>query len=235
MNKEYSLDTLVTVDKLRKVYRSGREELTVFEDVSFTLKKKSLATLVGESGSGKSTLLNIIGGLDAPTAGSVTVGDLRITSMSEKELTAYRNRFIGFVFQFHYLLKEFTALENIMLPSYMSGTARKKAMVKAEALMELVGLSDRSHHYPSQLSGGEQQRVAVARALINDPELILADEPTGNLDEKNSDTVVSLLQSIVREQGTSLLLVTHNPEIAALGDFRLSLKSRALRMEERQI
>jgi ABC-type lipoprotein export system ATPase subunit len=122
-----------------------------------------------------------------------------------------------------------------MLPSYMSGTARKTAMAKAESLIEMVGLGDRSHHYPSQLSGGEQQRVAVARALINDPELLLADEPTGNLDEKNSDTVVELLQSIVRDQGTSLLLVTHNPEIAALGEFRLSLKSRALRMEERQI
>lgn len=222
------MEPLLRVEHVRKVYRSGREDLTVFENVSFALERNCFATLAGESGSGKSTLLNIIGGLDAPSGGSVLAGTLDITAMSERELTVYRNRFIGFVFQFHYLLKEFTALENVMLPSYMAGTPRKKAAEKAAKLISLVGLSGRTDHYPSQLSGGEQQRVAIARALINDPELVLADEPTGNLDEKNSAMIIELLRSIVEERGTSLLLVTHNPAIASLGEPRLYLKGGGL-------
>ncbi|ADK81050.1 ABC transporter ATP-binding protein [Sediminispirochaeta smaragdinae] len=226
------MNALVKVSGLKKVYKSGRELLTVFQDVSFELGEKRFVTLTGESGSGKSTLLHIIGGLDLPSEGRVEVGGERISEMSEQDLTNYRNQVIGFVFQFHYLLKEFTAVENVMLPAYMSGTPRLRARKWAEELIELVGLGNRREHYPSQLSGGEQQRVAVARALINHPSLILADEPTGNLDEKNSIIVTELLARIVREQGTTLLLVTHNPELAAMGEVRLALGGGALSIEE---
>jgi lipoprotein-releasing system ATP-binding protein len=228
MNKNMKPETVMSVKELKKEYRTGREILTVFQDVSFSIERGAFVTLTGESGSGKSTLLNIIGGLDLPTAGSVHVGPLEITGLGERQLTGYRNRFIGFVFQFHYLLKEFNAIENVMLPSWLSGTSGKTAREKAEHLLEIVGLSDRIDHYPSRLSGGEQQRVAVARALINDPELILADEPTGNLDEKNSAVVVDLLQNIVREQNTSLIMVTHSPDLATIGDRGLFLKSKKL-------
>jgi lipoprotein-releasing system ATP-binding protein len=228
MNKNGKPATVLSVKELKKEYRTGREILTVFEEVSFSMERGAFVTLTGESGSGKSTLLNIIGGLDLPTEGSVHVGPLEITGLKESQLTGYRNKFIGFVFQFHYLLKEFNAIENVMLPSWLSGTSGKAAREKAAHLLDLVGLSDRIDHYPSRLSGGEQQRVAVARALINDPELILADEPTGNLDEKNSAVVVDLLKMIVQEQNTSLIMVTHSPDLATVGDKRLFLKSKNL-------
>ncbi len=231
-NQHADKEAVIRVADLSKTFRSGPELLTVFKDVTMDIFPSSMITLTGESGSGKSTFLNIIGGLDRPSSGSVHAGTLKVSEMEEKGLTEYRMRMVGFVFQFHYLLKEFTALENIMLPAYLSGLKKSLAQEKAQYLIEQVGLEERSHHYPSQMSGGEQQRVAVARSMINDPEVILADEPTGNLDEKNSEMVFELLAGIVKQEGKTLLLVTHNEHLAAEGEIRYVLKGQKLHLGE---
>ena len=205
---------LLEVKDLAKSYQSGPEMLPVLQNISFSLPKGGVAVFTGESGSGKSTLLNLIGGLDGADAGSIRVGNREIVGLNEEALGGYRRRQIGFVFQFHYLLKDFTALENVMLPLFMAGTRKKKALERARDWLEVVGLKDRGHHYPVQLSGGERQKVALARALITDPSLILADEPTGNLDEKNSRMVEDLLFGLVKSHGKTLILVTHDPHLA---------------------
>lgn len=181
--------------------------------------------ITGGSGCGKSTLLNIIGGLDNCDEGLVQIDGNYINAMTESEIAAYRQNTIGFIFQFHYLLKDFTCLENVMMPLYMAGESRKRAMKKAEELLCDVKLEERLNHYPSQLSGGERQRAAMARALINDPELILADEPTGNLDEENSLIVEELLFRLVAEYGKTLIMVTHDLDLAGRGstEYRLTL------------
>ena len=183
----------------------------------------SITLFTGESGSGKSTLLNIIGGLDAPDGGEVLVDGMRVDTLPEGEIDRYRSTAVGFVFQFHYLLDGFTALENTMLPAYMRGVPRREARQRAEELLGRVGLEKRLSHTPSQLSGGERQRVAIARALVNDPMLLLADEPTGNLDEGNTVKVKELLFSLVRDLGKTLLLVSHEQGLIPEGDraFRL--------------
>ena len=175
------------------------------------------------SGSGKSTLLSIIGGLDHATSGSVRVGDWNLPSLGERKRTEYRATCVGFVFQFHYLLKDFDALENVALPAYMCGLPRKEAMDKAEALLSDVGLADRLHHFPSQLSGGERQRTAIARALVNNPPLLLADEPTGNLDSHNALLIRGLLFELAVRHGTTLLLVTHDQGLAGDASTRYEL------------
>ncbi|HCM25467.1 MAG: lipoprotein ABC transporter ATP-binding protein [Treponema sp. GWB1_62_6] len=208
-------DTLVRVAELFKTFPSGSEELTILRGLSLDIEKGSSLSIRGESGSGKSTLLNILGGLDRASSGSVDVGGQHLETMNEKALTSYRSRFIGFVFQFHYLLKDFTALENVMLPAFVAGIPRKVATERARRLLADVRLSDRASHYPSQLSGGERQRVAVARALVNEPELVLADEPTGNLDPANSAIVAELLFATVGRYGKTLVVVTHDERLAA--------------------
>ncbi len=215
---------LIETFALKKVFQTGSEVLTVFQGVEFSLAAGTTLVVSGESGSGKSTLLNLIGGLDTASAGSILFQGWNIIQASEEELTAYRSKEIGFIFQFHYLLKDFTALENVLLPALIIGTARSAALPRAKRLLDQVGLEGRMKHFPAQLSGGERQRVAVARALMNDPHLILADEPTGNLDERNSEEVKDLLFGLVKDYGKTMILVTHDYGLAAAGDRKFHLE-----------
>lgn len=212
------MSNIIEINGLEKTYITDSEKLTIFKDVTLSIEKGKKIVITGESGSGKSTLLNIIGGIDSPSSGFVKAGKWELSALKEKELAEYRSKFLGLIFQFHYLLKDFTALENVFLPSYMAGVKKEKAIEKALMLLDEVGVKDRASHLPSQLSGGERQRVAVARALINDPELILADEPTGNLDPANAQLIGELLFSMVEKYNKTLVLVTHDMNLAKKGD-----------------
>lgn len=214
---------IVTLRGVSKVFQSGESSLTILSDIDLDLAGGEIVAISGASGSGKSTLLNLIGGLDRPTSGSIVACDYAVHELGEADLTDYRARSLGFVFQFHYLLKDFTALENVMLPAFMLGVPRTAATDRARRLLDEVGLGDRLDHYPTQLSGGERQRAALARALINEPPLLLADEPTGNLDATNSARVEEILLSLVRARGTTLVIVTHDERLASLGERRLHL------------
>lgn len=216
-------DPVLILKNVKKTFENGNETLTILRDVNLEAEAGMRILVTGESGSGKSTLLNLIGGLDTPSGGSIMAGPWNIAGLSEVELTDYRSRYLGFIFQFHYLLKEFTALENVMLPAYMAGVPRHEATERARALLEEVHLGSRLDHYPSMLSGGERQRVAVARSLVNNPRLLLADEPTGNLDPENSGFVEDTLFTLVREHGVTLILVTHDQALAGRGDIHYAL------------
>jgi lipoprotein-releasing system ATP-binding protein len=205
---------MICAEGIVKNFISGNETLHILKGVSFTIPSGHSAAISGRSGSGKSTLLNILGGLDRSEEGKAFIGGLEITALPEKELSAYRSKKVGFIFQFHYLLKDFTALENVMLPAFMAGMKKKAALERASVLLEDVRLLDRAGHYPSQLSGGERQRVATARSMVNDPDLILADEPTGNLDPDNSTMVAELLFATAEKWGKTLLVVTHDEKLA---------------------
>ena len=222
------MNNIITINQLEKTYISKGETLTILKDLSLLVPEGQKVIVVGESGSGKSTLLNIIAGIDSATKGTVIAGDWNISELKEKDLTDYRASFLGLVFQFHHLLKDFTALENVFLPAYIKGLSKKEAIEKAKILLEDVGLSERMNHLPNELSGGERQRVAVARSLINDPKLILADEPTGNLDPANAVMISDLLFSIVEKQKKTLLLVTHDLKIAKKGDVCYSIQNGKL-------
>ena len=208
---------------VRKVFRTGPQVLEVLKDVNLRIEKGQIAGIFGPSGSGKSTLLHILGSLEPPTDGEVRLLGKSYLTMDDKALSELRNRDIGFVFQFHHLLPEFTALENVALPAIIGGKPRKEAMEKAEELLVLVGLKERLKHRPDELSGGERQRVAVARALINGPKILLADEPTGNLDSKNALSLLELFRDLNENLGTTMLIVTHNEKIRELTqrDYRL--------------
>ncbi|MBN1523513.1 MAG: ABC transporter ATP-binding protein [Spirochaetales bacterium] len=201
---------IVGITDLTKIYEMGSEKVEVLGGISLAINEAELVVVTGESGSGKSTFLNMIGGLDSPTSGKIVVAGNEISALPESWLTQYRSRTIGFIFQFHYLLKDFSALENIMMPLLIAGVPGKTAKNRANALIADIGLAHRKEHFPAQLSGGERQRVAVARALINDPLLILADEPTGNLDERNSNIVLELLFDLVKKYNRTLIMVTHD-------------------------
>ncbi|WP_319417213.1 ABC transporter ATP-binding protein [Marispirochaeta aestuarii] len=209
---------LLRLEGLTKRYVSGTEVLTILDKVDLSIPAGSVTVFTGESGSGKSTLLNIIGALDNPDSGQIWVDGIRVDQLSETETNRYRSETVGFVFQFHYLLEGFSALENTMLPAYMRGLPLTEARERARTLLSRVGLEKRLDHTPAMLSGGERQRVALARALINDPKLLLADEPTGNLDEGNTRRVKELLFSLVRDTGRTLLLVTHESAFIPEGD-----------------
>ncbi len=211
---------IVRIEGLEKTFVTGDTSLSILKGLDLSVGKGDKCVIVGKSGCGKSTLLNIIGGLQDATAGSVVVGGSDVAAMSEAKRTAYRQKFLGLVFQFHYLLKDFTAVENVFLPAYMAGIPKKEAMERASSLLADVGLSDRASHYPPQLSGGERQRVAVARSLVNEPELILADEPTGNLDPENAALIGDLLFSMADQHRKTLILVTHDMNIASKGNRR---------------
>jgi lipoprotein-releasing system ATP-binding protein len=207
-------DPLLLVEGVEKTFITGPEELTVLRTISLRLEPGEILSITGESGSGKTTLLSLIAGLDLPTRGRIRCAGYEVSRLNENELTEYRSRRIGLIFQLHYLLKDFTAIENVMLPGYMAGMSRTEATKRAAELLDQVNMGPRANHYPLQLSGGERQRVAVARSLINEPQLILADEPTGNLDERNSRVVEELLFSLVRAHQTSLIVVTHDLGLA---------------------
>ncbi len=220
---------LVNVKKLRKVYKSKIENLEVLKGLDLEVEEGSIVSIVGESGSGKSTLLNLIGGLDFPTGGSILIDGTDISTLSEVELTYYRNRYFGFIFQFHYLLNDFTALENVLMPLLIGGVKLVIARNRARDYLKLVGLDKKENNFPGELSGGERQRVAVARALITEPKIVLADEPTGNLDENNSQIVENLLFELVRTLGRTLILVTHDLELAGKADVMYTLEHGILR------
>ncbi len=206
---------LIQVQQLFKSFGNGAKKVEVLRGIDLTFFQGEMAAIVGASGVGKTTLLHILGTIDRPTAGKVLHGGRDIFTLNEKDLALFRNREIGFVFQFHHLLPEFNALENTMMPCLIQGMSKKEAALRAEAILTLVGLKERLSHKPGELSGGEQQRVAVARALVLEPKVLLGDEPTGNLDTKTGESVFALLQELNRIKGVTLIIVTHNPNLAA--------------------
>ena len=213
---------MITLRGVSKTVRSGDHPLTILHPLDLTVPDGQFLAIVGPSGSGKTTLLGLMAGLDSPTSGTIEIGGTEITALDEDRLAVLRGARIGFVFQFFHLVPSLTALENVLVPMELVG--RKGARERATALLAEVGLLERAHHYPTQLSGGEQQRVAIARALANDPPLILADEPTGNLDGQNGRHILDLLLSVRAARKVTLVLVTHDAGIAALADAKLSLR-----------
>lgn len=199
------------------------DDLKVLRGISLEIEKSTITSIVGKSGSGKSTLLHIMGTLDSPDIGHIEIGGENISQLSDKDLAVFRNRQIGFVFQFHHLIPEFNALENVCIPGHISNTKKSTVIAKAKELLDYLGLSERLHHKPSELSGGEQQRVAVARALINDPSIIFADEPTGNLDTSTSEELHQLFLDLKKDMGQTFIIVTHNEELAKLSDTCLEI------------
>ncbi len=212
---------MIRLSNVSKVVTSGSEQLTILHALDLHIERGQFVSVIGPSGSGKSTLLGLIAGLDSPTSGQILLDGQDITRMSEDELAEYRGRLLGFIFQSFHLIPSLTAYENILIPMEIMGFPR--ARERAQSLLDEVGLHDRGHHYPSQLSGGEQQRVAIARAFANDPQILLADEPTGNLDSRNGSHIFDLLIKLNREHGTTLLLVTHDHHLADLADRKISL------------
>ena len=205
---------LIQVQQLLKSYGNGTKRVEVLKGVDLNFSRGERAAIVGASGVGKTTLLHVLGTLDRPTGGKVFYEGKDIYALNEKELALFRNREIGFVFQFHHLLPEFSALENTMMPCLIQGIPKKESAARAEAILTLVGLKERLSHKPGELSGGEQQRVAVARALVLEPKVLLADEPTGNLDTKTGESVFDLLQELNQIKGVTLIVVTHNLKLA---------------------
>jgi lipoprotein-releasing system ATP-binding protein len=203
-------EVILRVERLKKVFRSGESDLVLFENLSFQVAKSEMLAIVGESGAGKSTLLHILGALDRACAGDVYCAHLRLGSLSEEEAAGFRNHQLGFLWQFHYLLPEFTALENVAMPLLLRGGSQQEAEKEASRWLREVGLGQRSHHRSGELSGGEQQRVALARALIIQPKLLLADEPTGDLDSRTADSVFELISRLHRDYQLTSLIATHN-------------------------
>jgi lipoprotein-releasing system ATP-binding protein len=222
-------DAVLSARGVRRSFREGSTTLEVLTGVELEVKRGERLAIIGASGSGKTTLLQILGGLDRPDAGVVEIDGRNLHALSERERGELRNRHIGFVYQFHHLLPEFSALENVAMPLLVRREPTVSAMTQARALLARVGLADRLNHRPHQLSGGERQRTAVARALVTAPQLVLADEPTGNLDGRNAEQVFALMLELNRELGTSLVVVTHDPRLAARMDRILELDSGALR------
>lgn len=207
------MNTILNLDQVSKIYKSGDRSLTVLDNVSFSVEAGSTMAIVGPSGSGKTTLLGLCAGLDRSTSGKVELHETRLDGLSEDQLAAVRNKYVGFIFQNFQLMPTLTALENVMVPLELRG--EKNIKPRALDLLDKVGLADRGHHYPTQLSGGEQQRVSLARAFSNKPHILFADEPTGNLDAETSEKVVKLLFDLNKEAGTTLVVVTHDLELAA--------------------
>lgn len=216
-------ETVLQAENLTKIYKSGNKELVVLNDVSFAAEQGTSLSIIGPSGSGKTTLLGLCAGLDVPSKGSISLMGFKLNKMDEDDRAYVRNQYVGFVFQNFQLLTTLTALENVMIPLELRG--EKGVKPKAKELLERVGLKDRMHHYPTQLSGGEQQRVAMARAFINSPRILFADEPTGNLDGETSDHITDLLFTLNKEEKTTLVLVTHNMELAKKTERILQMKS----------
>jgi putative ABC transport system ATP-binding protein len=207
------MESILNLQQVSKTFKSGNRLLTVLDNVSFSVREGATLSIVGPSGSGKTTLLGLCAGLDHSSSGSVVLQNNNLENMNEDQLAAVRNKYIGFVFQNFQLMPTLTAIENVMVPLELRG--EKKVRARAMELLDKVGIADRSHHYPAQLSGGEQQRVSIARAFCNRPSILFADEPTGNLDAETSEKIVSLIFDLNKEAGTTLLLVTHDADLAA--------------------
>lgn len=223
--------SLVQVRGLSKAYSNGQDKVVILQDLDFDLDAGETVAVVGASGLGKSTFLHLLGTLDRPDAGSIKVNDVNVFGLNDEKLAAFRNHEIGFVFQFHHLLAEFSALENAMLPALIAGKSRTDAALAAKELLMRVGLHDRLDYKVGKLSGGEQQRVALARALVMRPKLLLADEPTGNLDRENKQIVHQLLLELNREMGTALVVVTHSAELASCMSKRVTIADYKLKHE----
>lgn len=218
--------------KANNIYKSfGNVE--VLKGVDLNINKSEIASIVGSSGAGKSTLLQIIGTLEKADKGNIIIDNQDINSLNSKQLAAFRNKKIGFIFQFHHLLPEFSALENICIPAYIAGTSEKEAQERAMELLEYMNLTDRKDHKPSMLSGGEQQRVAVARALINNPSIVLADEPSGNLDTKSAKELHELFFNLRDKTGQTFVIVTHNPQLAEMSDVTFTMKDGLIIFEKK--
>jgi lipoprotein-releasing system ATP-binding protein len=227
-------EPIVVASKVQKSFRHMGRTLEVLRGVDLEIRDGEMLGVVGPSGAGKSTLLHCIGTLDIPTKGSIRLAGEELTALPGWRLAELRNKTIGFVFQFHHLLPEFNALENVMMPGLVQGRAKREVSTKAAALLEEVGLKDRSSHRPGELSGGEQQRVALARALLLEPKLLLADEPTGNLDSATSDQIHELFFSINKQRGTTIVVVTHNPALAAIMPRVVTLRDGTVEKDERR-
>ncbi|HDN2510119.1 MULTISPECIES: lipoprotein-releasing ABC transporter ATP-binding protein LolD [Providencia] len=227
MNKQ----PLLVCEHLSKTYQEGSLSTQVLKNVSFSMGQGEMMAIVGSSGSGKSTLLHLLGGLDTPSEGNVIFRGQHINQLSSDERAAIRNKDLGFIYQFHHLLPDFTALENVAMPLLIGATAKEIAFTKAKEMLKAVGLEHRADHRPSELSGGERQRVAIARALVNEPALVLADEPTGNLDLRNADAIFELLGELNRTQRTAFLVVTHDMTLARRLSRQLEMRDGHLQQE----
>lgn len=219
---------MITISNITKSFGS----LQVLKGINLTINKGEVVSIVGPSGAGKTTLLQIIGTLDKPDGGSISINGQDVTSLSQKKLADFRNRHIGFVFQFHQLLPEFTALENVMIPALIAGTSRREAKEKAMSLLDMLGLSSRASHKPSELSGGEKQRVAVARALVNNPDVVLADEPSGSLDSENKKELHQLFFDLRDRLGQTFVIVTHDEALAAITDRTINMRDGKIILTE---
>ncbi len=225
-------DSVLNAQALCKSFHDGTQNLDVLKSVNVSIQAGESVAIVGASGSGKSTLLHLLGGLDQPSSGKVELMSSDLSRCSEKKLTQLRSKYLGFVYQFHHLLPEFTALENVMMPLRIQRVKKSIAREKAVALLEQVGLSHRLEHKPAELSGGERQRVAIARALVTEPACILADEPTGNLDSHTADEIFQTLVNMQKEHETALVIVTHDPKLAAKMDRTLTMKDGCLQSDK---
>lgn len=224
------METILSLQNVTKKYKSGSSLLTVLDNISFSVNAGASMAIVGPSGSGKTTLLGLCAGLDQPTSGSVELQQNHLESLNEDQLASVRNRYVGFIFQNFQLMPTLTAIENVMVPLELRG--EKKVRARAMEFLDKVGLAERSHHYPAQLSGGEQQRIAIARAFSNLPSIFFADEPTGNLDAETSGIIVDLIFGLNREAGTTLILVTHNDELASRTQRIIHLKGGKIFSDE---
>lgn len=221
-------ELLLQVKQVSKTYQDAGIETQVLDEVELDVYKGEQLAIIGSSGSGKSTLLHIMGTLDAPSAGQVLLNNQDVYQLSAQKQAELRNQDLGFIYQFHHLLPEFSAIENVAMPGFIAGANRKQILSDAKALLERVGLGHRLNHTPAELSGGERQRVAIARALINQPKLVLADEPTGNLDAKSGDSIYELIRELAESLGTSFVVVTHDPKLAARMDRQLTMQDGKL-------
>jgi len=219
---------IVTIRNLSKIYRQGEIDVTALNNISLDIAASEFLALMGPSGSGKSTLLHIIAGVDRPTSGECRVQDVDVTRLNESQLADWRNQNVGFIFQTFNLIPVLTASENVELPLLLTQLSRSERRKQVATALELVGLSDRAHHLPRQLSGGQEQRVAIARALVTDPPLIVADEPTGNLDSHSAHEVLTVMQSLRKDAGKTVIMVTHDPKAAAFGTRQIHLEKGEL-------
>ena len=219
---------IIEVKNLCKSYMSGEKPLNVLDNIDLSIQQGDFISLMGPSGSGKSTLLNIIGTMDTPNSGEIWIAGKQVTHMPENQLAMFRLKHIGFVFQFHYLLPEFSIEENVAMPLMIGGQSRQQALVNAREMLDYLGMSERMHHFPAEISGGEKQRAVIGRALINKPDILLADEPTGNLDKETGTKVLDLFKKIQKDMNQTFFLVTHNEQIARIAEINYHLDNGKL-------